>query len=144
MPAIQSAKAGHLLTKVCELRHRRMHKLLDDLGLYKGQPSMLRILWAQEGMSHTELADQLNRCPATITKMVQRMEKAGLVDRRPDPRDERVSRVYLTARGHDIRSEVEDVWHSFEEQAFSSFTQEELDLLHSLLLRVCDNIKQSA
>jgi DNA-binding MarR family transcriptional regulator len=144
MPAIKSEKAGHLLTKVCELRHRRMHKLLDDLGLYKGQPSMLRILWAQEGMSHTELAEQLNRCPATITKMVQRMEKAGLVERRTDPKDERVSRVYLTGRGYSIRSEVEEVWHAFEAQAFSSFTQEELDLLHHLLLRVCDNIRQSA
>jgi DNA-binding MarR family transcriptional regulator len=95
-------------------------------------------------MSHSELAEQLNRCPATITKMVQRMEKAGLVDRRSDPTDERVSRVYLTNRGHDIRSEVEEVWHAFEDQAFSSFTEQELDLLYSLLRRVCDNIKHSA
>jgi hypothetical protein len=35
-------RIGHLLVKVCELKHRLMHELLDDLGLYKGQPSMLR------------------------------------------------------------------------------------------------------
>ena len=39
-------RLGHLLNAVCGLRHRRMHELLDELGLYRGQPAMLRALWA--------------------------------------------------------------------------------------------------
>jgi DNA-binding MarR family transcriptional regulator len=132
---------GNLLSKVCGLRHRRMHELLDSLGLYRGQPSMLNALWAQDGMTHSQLAERLSKSPATITKTVKRMEKTGFVERRPDPHDERLSRVYLTCAGRDIRASVEDVWRSFEEQAFAGLSQEELAVLRSALLRVCQNIK---
>jgi DNA-binding MarR family transcriptional regulator len=131
----------HLLSRVCEHKHHRMHELLETLGLYRGQPSMLRALWAEDGMTHSELAEQLERCPATITKMVQRMEKAGFVERRADPSDERLSRVYLTAAGHDVRTAVEEVWGAFEAQIVAGFSEQEVALLRSLLMRVCRNME---
>jgi DNA-binding MarR family transcriptional regulator len=75
--------------------------------------------------------------------MVKRMEKAGFVERRSDPRDERLSRVYLTDAGRDIQSAVEDVWRAFEEQAFAGFGEEELLALRDYLLRLCRNIKHT-
>ena len=102
-------RMGHLLNKVCGLRHRRMHELLCGLGLYRGQPAMLNALWAQDGLTHSCLAERLNKSPATITKTVKRMERAGFVVRRADPRDERLSLVYLTDAGRDIQSAVEEV-----------------------------------
>jgi len=130
-----------LLSKVCGLKHRRMHELLDDLGLYSGQPSVLRALWEQDGMTQSELTEQLNRSPSTITKTVKRMEKAGFVERRADPRDERVSHVYLTDTGRSVKAALEDVWRAFEEQAFAEFSAQELALLRDLLHRICRNIK---
>jgi MarR family transcriptional regulator, organic hydroperoxide resistance regulator len=134
---------AHLLARVCEHKHRRMHELLDGLGLYQGQPAVLRALWAHEGMTQSELADALERCPATITKMVQRMEKAGFVERKPDPGDERLSRVYLTGTGRNVKTAVENTWRIFEEQAFAGFTAQERDLVRSLLSRVCRNMDNS-
>ena len=131
----------YLLGKVCELRHRRMHKLLDDLGLYSGQPSMLLALWEQDGATQSELTELLGKSPATVTKMVKRMEKAGFVERRPDPSDERVSHVYLTDSGRSIKAALEDVWHTFEEQALAGFGKEELSTFRDYLARVCHNIK---
>jgi DNA-binding MarR family transcriptional regulator len=131
----------HLISQVCEHKHHRMHELLDDLGLYKGQPAMLRALWAEDGMTHTELAEQLGRCPATITKMVQRMERAGFVERRSDPSDERLSRVYLTAAGREVRTAVEEVWSTLEVQLVAGFSEQELVLLRSFLARVCRNME---
>lgn len=133
-------RLGHLLNKVCGLRHRRMHDLLDELGLYRGQPSMLNALWAGDGLTHSALAVQLGKSPATITKTVKRMEKAGFVERKPDPKDERLSRVYLTAAGRDVQAAVEQVWQDFEVQAFAEFSQEEMATLRGLLQRVCQNI----
>ena len=135
-------RLGHLLNKVCGLRHRRMHELLDELGLYRGQPAMLRALWAGDGVTHSALAGQLNKSPATITKTVKRMEKAGFVERKPDPRDERLSRVYLTAAGRDVQAAVEQVWQAFEVQAFAEFNEDEMATLRSLLSRVCHNIRR--
>jgi DNA-binding MarR family transcriptional regulator len=135
-------RLGHLLNKVCGLRHRRMHDLLDELGLYRGQPAVLTALWAEDGVTHSALARALTKSPATITKTVKRMERAGFVVRKPDPKDERLSRVYLTAAGRDVQASVEQVWHAFEEQAFAGFDDHEMATLRALLSRVCHNIKR--
>ena len=119
-----------------------MHDRLDALGLYHGQPPVLNALWTQEGMTQSELSDALNRSPSTITKMVQRMEKAGFVERRDDPDDERISRVYLTESGRNVRSAVEEIWRSFTAQAFEAFTEQELANFHALLHRLYHNIKE--
>ena len=136
-----SERIGHLLAKACKLKHQRMHELLEGLGLYQGQPFVLRALWKQSGLTHSELAELLNRSPSTITNMVKRMEKAGFVERRPDPKDERISRVHLTDAGRDIKAAVEDVWSIFEEQAFAGFGEEELTALRGFFLRMCQNME---
>jgi DNA-binding MarR family transcriptional regulator len=130
-----------LLARACKLKHQRMHQLLEGLGLYQGQPAVLRVLWEQDGMTQSELAESLHRSPSTITNMVKRMEKAGFVQRRPDPRDERISRVYLTDTGDSIEAAVKDVWRTFEDQAFEGFSEEELAVFRGFLLRLCRNIE---
>ena len=135
-----SESLDQLLAQVCRLKHARVQALLETLGLYEGQPSMLRTLWAKEGLTHTDLARRLRVQPATITKMIQRMQKAGFVERRPDPQDERVSRVYLTEAGRAVQTDVRGVWHTLEKDAFAQFTDEERALLRHYLLQIRDNL----
>jgi len=130
-----------LFAQICRLKHARIHTLLETLGLYRGQPSVLQALWEQEGLMHTELARRLQVQPATITKMLQRMEKAGFIERRPDPEDQRVSRVYLTDAGRAVRADVQQVWRQLEEEAFADFTLEERVLLRRFFLQVRENLK---
>jgi DNA-binding MarR family transcriptional regulator len=131
-----------LFAEICRLKHARVHTLYEALGLYRGQPRMLRVLWDQEGLTHTELSRQLQVQPATITKMLQRMEKAGFVVRRHDPDDQRVSRVYLTHAGRAVRDDVQQVWRRLEEEAFAGFTEEESALLRQFFLRIRANLMQ--
>jgi DNA-binding MarR family transcriptional regulator len=130
-----------LFAQICRLKHARIHTLLEALGLYRGQPSLLQALWEHEGLMHTELARRLQVQPATITKMLQRMEKAGFVERRPDTDDQRVSRVYLTEVGRAVRSDVQQVWRQLEEEAFAGFTLEERVLLRRFFLHIRENLK---
>jgi DNA-binding MarR family transcriptional regulator len=132
-----------LLAQVCRLHHARAHTLLEELGLYRGQPKMLFALWEQEGLTHGELAARSHVRPATVTKMVQRMEKAGFVERRHDQKDQRVSRVYLTDAGRAIRSDVEQVWRALEDETFLGFTLEERVLLRRFFLQMRDNLIQA-
>jgi DNA-binding MarR family transcriptional regulator len=131
-----------LFAQICRLKHARIHTLLEALGLYRGQPSVLQALWVQEGLMHTELARHLQVQPATITKMLQRMEKTGFVERRPDPDDQRVSRVYLTETGRAVRADVQQVWRRLEEEAFAGFTLEERVLLRRFFLHIRENLKR--
>jgi len=131
-----------LFAEICRLKHGRVHTLYEALGLYRGQPRMLRVLWDQEGLTHTELSRQLQVQPATITKMLQRMEKAGFVVRRHDPDDQRVSRVYLTQAGRAVRDDVQQVWRRLEEEAFAGFSEEERVQLRQFFLRIRANLMQ--
>jgi DNA-binding MarR family transcriptional regulator len=129
-----------LLGQVCRLHYARAHALLEEVGLYRGQPPLLYALWKLDGQTHGELATRLHVQPATMTRMVRRMAGAGFVERRSDPRDERVSRVYLTDRGRAIRSEVEAVWTALEAETFAGVAEGDRDRLGAILLQVRQNL----
>jgi DNA-binding MarR family transcriptional regulator len=131
---------GALLPQVCRLHHDRARTLFNTLGLYRGQPPLLFALWEQDGLAHSELADRLQVSAATITKMVQRMERAGFVACRPDPDDQRVSHVYLSDAGLAVQANVRQVFGTFEEETLAGFTLEERVLLRRFLLHIRDNL----
>jgi DNA-binding MarR family transcriptional regulator len=131
-----------LLAQVCRLHHTRARALLEGLGLYRGQPPLLFALWEKEGRTHSELAQVLHVQPSTITKMLKRMERAGFVERRHDPDDQRVSRVYLTDAGHAIQKEAQQALLALEEETFARFTLEERVLLRRFLAHMRDNLME--
>ena len=129
-----------LFMRICALNRGRMHNLWHSIGLHRGQPFVLRILWAEEGLTQTELARRLHRTPATITNMLQRMQKAGFLERRPDSKDQRISRVYLTEAGREIQAQVERIWQENQERTLDGFSDQELENLHNYLERIHDNL----
>jgi len=131
-----------LLAQVCHHHHFRTNTLLEAIGLYRGQPLVLFALWDQEGLTHTELAERLQNTPATITKMIQRMEKAGFVQRRPDANDQRVSRVYLTEAGRAIQARLQAIWDTMEAETFAGLSDEERLLLRRFLQHIRQNLVQ--
>ena len=130
-----------LLAQVCHHHYSRTHALLEKTGLYRGQPPLLWMLWEQEGLTHSELAQKLHNTPATITRMLQRMEKSGFVRCEPDARDQRVSRVYLTPAGRAVREQVTAIHSRIERETFDGFSAEELEQLRGYLERMRDNLR---
>jgi DNA-binding MarR family transcriptional regulator len=131
---------AHLLAQSCKLLRTRVHARLEHVGLYRGQQFVLCALWDDEGLSHSELAEKILVRPATTTNLLNRMEKAGLVERRPDPDDQRVSRVYLTDAARRMRDTVEAAWQQIDEQVFAGFSAEERISFEQFLLRIQDNL----
>ncbi len=129
-----------LLANICHLHRARIQQLFEALGLYQGQPPLLRQLWDQEGLTQTELADRLKIAPATVTKMLQRMEKTGFIARQPDRADQRVSRVYLTEAGRAVQDRAEAVFRTLEAETFANLTLEESLLLRRLFLQIRENL----
>jgi DNA-binding MarR family transcriptional regulator len=129
-----------LLAQVCKLHHYLVRKHLRGLGLYRGQPPLLHLLWQQDGRTHKELSKGLRLQPPTVTKMVQRMEKAGFLLRAPDREDERVSRVYLTEQGRAVRANIERFWSRMERTVFEGFAEREMQQLGGFLARMRDNL----
>lgn len=130
----------YLVVEVCREHYSRAHNLFGELGLYRGQPAILKALWKQDGLTHSELAGLMRVQPATVTKMAQRLEQAGFVTRRPDPDDQRVSRVYLTEAARAVEADVKQVSSTLAEELLHGFTPEEVLLLRRFLIQMRDNL----
>jgi DNA-binding MarR family transcriptional regulator len=134
------ATLGQLMAQVFKRYRSCVHTTLDELGLYRGQAFIMGVLWQEEGLTQSELAERTRVQPATMTTTLQRMEHAGLVERRSDPEDQRLSRVYLTEAGHTLKEPVQRLWQEVEEQTFRGFTVEERLLMRRFLLHIIDNL----
>jgi DNA-binding MarR family transcriptional regulator len=131
-----------LLGRICRVQRGVMHSVWDELGLYRGQPYLLAVLWEREGVTHSELARRMRVSPATVTNMIKRMEKAGFVERRPDAEDQRVSHVHLTDAGRAIRERVDAQWQEIETRVFGALSEDEQATLRALLERVREELVQ--
>ncbi len=127
---------GYMLAQACKLHRQRAEALLNEIELHVGQEMLLSGLWEKDGLTQTELADYVMIQPATVTNMLQRLERAGIVERRPDAEDQRISRVYATKKGRGLEEAVEEQWGKLEQESFAEFSVEERVLLRRLLLQV--------
>jgi DNA-binding MarR family transcriptional regulator len=131
---------GFQLLQVHKAHRSRAEIALNKLGLHSGQEMLLLQLWHEEGLPQSQLAACMGVEPPTATKMLQRMEHAGLIERRPDVKDARISRVYLTGRGRALEQPVLDIWKQLETQTVAGLSLTEQMLLHRLLMQVFTNL----
>ncbi len=89
-------------------RHLMMAMLSED-DLHPAQGGCLLVLAHAEGLSQSELAAALHVSRPTVTAMLQKMESAGTIERRPDERDQRVTRLFLTPAGRDLAARMRAV-----------------------------------
>ena len=94
----------------------------------------------QESVCQSDLVTHLCIEPPTVTKMLQRMEKARLVERRQDDQDGRVSRVNATAMGKALQQPILQVWDNLEERMLAHMTVTEQTLLRRLLMQALANL----
>lgn len=130
----------YIFLEVLRHHYNLTHTLLNNIGIYPGQPPMLFALNKKDGQSQKELAHKLNLKPATITVMVKRMEKENLVVRRQDDKDQRISRVYLTKKGKEMFKKTNEVINNIEKICFQNFTPEEKLLLRRLFMQMKQNL----
>jgi DNA-binding MarR family transcriptional regulator len=76
--------------------------------------------------------------------MLGRMEKSGLVERKQDPNDQRVSRVYITDKGKEVCKKSAEVMMQINTDMFSNFSEEEKIIMRRLLIQMRDNLINSS
>ena len=129
-----------VLGEICHLHRTRIDAAFEEMGLYRGQPQVLKHLQHNDGSTQTELGAMRNVKAATISKVLQRMEHAGFVERRADLEDQRVSRAYLTPAGHAICEDVRKTLDALDEETFINFSLEERILLRRFFAQIRENL----
>lgn len=87
---------GFLIADVARLLRAAFERQISETGLTRTQWQALVYVIRLDGLTQTELAQRLDIGKATIGGVVDRLARAGLVERRDDPIDRRANRVYVT------------------------------------------------
>ena len=93
----------------------------------------------EEGLTQVQLAQRMSCKPQTINKTLRRMQKAGLVERRSDPDDGRLTRVYLTPHGRTLVQPLQKIVSRCEQRLTTGLMREERLLVRRLLMNMRDN-----
>lgn len=119
----------------------RSAKLLARIGLYPGQDALLKLLDTNGRMTMGEAASALSIQPPTVTKMVNRLTAAGLLETAVMDRDRRKIAVGLTDAARAKIDEIEAIWLELEAEAL-----DELDpmLLKTQLSAITRNLSRPA
>lgn len=111
--AFQACKAAQELS-------RRSRERLSPFGVTVTQYSVLCALWERDGQSGAELGARLVFDSATVTGLIDRLQTAGLIERRPDESDRRVNRVFLTPQGWALQGPASEAMQTLNDEVDTS------------------------
>jgi len=129
-----------LLDKISSQTRRNYNHLLHDLNLHVGQDNLLCRLWREDGLTQVELCNKLNCEAPTVTNMVKALEKKGLIIRRKDYNDKRITRIFLTEAGKDLEVPVNEKWRKQQDRLLADITLDERMFLRRLLKQMETNL----
>jgi len=142
MPPTPEQELGQLLAGVSRLHRTMADRSLDAIGLFRGQSMLLMVLSRHDGVTHSEAAEKLGISAAAVSKVVKRMERGGYVERRADPTDERLSRVYLREPGRALIARIDAAFAKLDSEMLAGFDGADRERLRDLLQRMRTNLSQ--
>ena len=136
--AARSGPVSHAVFQVTRLTRTAVATLLRPLGLYPGQELVMMYLWDLGPLRQTDLARLTSSDAPTMTRMVQRLERAGFVRRFPSPEDKRAHLVEATPASRGLRQQIEDIWSQIEDMTVGGLSGDEREIV----LRVVQGLER--
>jgi MarR family transcriptional regulator for hemolysin len=127
---------GYVLSDVARLIRTVFDRRVRDIGLTRAQWLVLTRLYRKPGASQTELAEMLEIDRASAGRMIDRMEKGGWLERRPDAGDRRVNRLFLTGEARRLHARMWEIAESTIDDALAPLSAAEREQFTRLAGRV--------
>lgn len=121
---------------------RRLQKNYRQAGLEITieQWSVLYHLWKEDGLSQQELGIRTFRDKASITRLIDNLEKLALVTRVASKDDRRINLVYLTDAAKPLQQITYELANKTMNEALQNISKEEIEIVKNVLQRVYDNL----
>ena len=135
---------GFLVTKIKQHGDRIFEKVLAEKGIdsFNGaQGRILYVLWQQDGVPIKTVSEQCGLAITSLTTMLERMEKQGLIRRVSDEKDRRKTLLFLTDKARDLRKDYDAVSDQMSMIFYDGFTDEEIMRFEDDLRRVQRNLE---
>ena len=133
----------YLISRVSLVVTSALKKGFADAGVEKVRPAYLCVmmsLWEEDGLKVIELGKKAGLEPSSMTGLLDRMERDGLVSRTMDPRDRRVLRIYLNETGQNVRDPILKVIDDVLADVFAGISKEDICHTKNLLRHVLANV----
>lgn len=133
---------GFLVHDVARLMRKAYDKKVKSLGLTRSQWWLLAFVFRQQGLTQSDLADVLDIGKVALSELLNRVEAKGWIERRPDARDKRVKRVYLTGDVEPILEAMQESARELQKEILSELPPERLDAMIDDLQRIKASLLQ--
>lgn len=117
-------RLGFLIHDAARLLRKRFEKRGSQHGLSAAQWRLLVRVVKEEGIAQARLAEFLEIEPISVSRLIDRMEEAGWIERRADPRDRRIRTIFPTPRSRDAYGEIKSHAGEVYEEALASLPLE--------------------
>ncbi|HRP08794.1 MAG TPA: MarR family transcriptional regulator [Gemmatimonadales bacterium] len=141
-PPTEQLTAGLLL--LARALRVRQGELLAPHGLHPGQDALLVEVCRNPGLRQSELADRLEVEPPTVTRMVRRMERGGLLERHSDPDDSRLVRIQPTQRARLLEALVRRAWSDLDAEMIGRLGAADAERLRRLVVTAAGALRSEA
>ncbi len=137
-------KIGFLFHDVARFRSIVYDHFMQPYGLTRAQWRVLGTLFRKDGLTQRELCDRIDMGAVSLSGLIDRLEAQGWAERREDPDDRRVKRVWLTDRVRDIQETMVRRANELNRMALNGLSREQIDTLIDMLKLVKGNLKTAA
>ena len=133
---------GFLMNDTARLFRRAFNARTKSSGVTALQWRLISYLKRQEGIRQGPLAELIEVEPITLSRMVDRLAEAGLVERRADPADRRAWQLHLTSRARDLLEVMRQTTDQLNEEATEGLSDAERAQLAALVGRIRCNLSR--
>ena len=137
-------QGGYLISRIHQVGNRLFDRLLAeaDIDAFNGaQGRILYVLWQEDGLSISEIAQRTGLANTTLTSMLDRMAGAELIRRESVPGDRRRQRIVLTKKSRTLREDYDRISQRMNDVYYAGFSEVEYAQLEGYLLRILDNLE---
>ncbi|MGZ8983835.1 MAG: MarR family winged helix-turn-helix transcriptional regulator [Methylotenera sp.] len=137
---IKQDNLGFLVSDVARLLRRNFQQRLEGSLLTFAQARLLVHVSRREGVRQIDLADFLEIQPITLARLIDQLESAGLVERRPDQTDRRAYKIYLSNAAEPHLLLIENIAAELRSDAFQGLDDQEAAIVTFALQKIAGNL----
>ena len=132
---------GFLINDVTRFLRKQFDRRAVRFELTRAQWRALKRISHNEGMSQTELAEELDMEPIAVGRVIDRLQAAGFVERRADPKDRRAWRLHDTEQARGVIDGMEDIARGLRRDATAGISPDDLTMMLAVLDRMKENLQ---
>ncbi len=135
---------GFQVSKIKQLGDRIFEKILAERGIEEfngAQGRILYVLFQEDGVPIKTVSEKCGLAITSLTTMLERMEKGGLILRKQDPADKRKTLLFLTDKSRDLEQDYIALSEEMGDIYYKGFTADEVKAAEEYLDRIRLNLE---